>query len=363
MRVVVVGGGYGGIAVARALDDIASAPYPEVTLVEPRETFVHNVAALRCLVDPGWADRVFLPYDRLLRRGRIVHDRAVNVTANDVTTSSGERIAADYIVLATGSSYPFPAKFATTDVWSTIATIRIAHDDLAAAANVLLVGAGPVGLELAGEIKAAWPDKAVAVVDPAQDILGGAFSAEFRAELRRQLDILGVELILGTTLRDEPPSAPGEAKTFIVRTASEREITADIWFRCYGVTPVSGYLAADLASARRADGALHVTPQLRLSGQGTVFAVGDLTAIPEPKTAKAAGLHAAVVATNIRALMRGVGELTTYRPGPPGLSLPLGPAGGASYSSERGMLDATTTAQLKGADLKVDTYRELLRLS
>jgi NADH dehydrogenase FAD-containing subunit len=362
MRVVVVGGGYGGIAVARALDDVADAPHPEVTLVEPRDAFVHNVAALRCLVDPAWTDRVFLPYDRLLARGRIVRDHAVAVTATAVTTSSGDRIAADYIVLATGSAYPFPAKFAPADSRSTVATIHTAHENLAAAASVLLVGAGPVGLELAGEIKAAWPDKAVALVDPAAEILGGGFTTEFRTELRRQLDALGVELILGTTLREEPPTEPGDAKTFVVRTVSGREITADIWYRCYGVTPISGYLAPELANARRPDGALEVTPQLRLPGQDTVFAIGDLTAIAEPKMAKAAGLHAAVVAANIQALMRGDRELATYRPGPPGLSLPLGPAGGASYSAEMGMLDAATTARLKGVDLKVDTYRELLRL-
>lgn len=109
-------------------------------------------------------------------------------------------------------------------------------------------------------------------------------------------------------------------------------------------------------------GALEVTPHLRLCGQDTVFAIGDVTAIAEPKTAKAAGLHAAVVAANVQALARGGRQLSTYSPGPPGLSLPLGPAGGASYSSRTGLLDAAATARLKGADLKVDTYRDLLRL-
>jgi 2-polyprenyl-6-methoxyphenol hydroxylase-like FAD-dependent oxidoreductase len=45
--VAVIGGGYGGFAVAKGLDEFA-----DVTLVEPRDAFVHNVAALRALV-PG----------------------------------------------------------------------------------------------------------------------------------------------------------------------------------------------------------------------------------------------------------------------------------------------------------------------
>jgi flavin-dependent dehydrogenase len=68
--VVVVGGGYGGVAVAKALDETAS-----VVLVEPKDAFIHNVAALRALVDPSWLSRIFLPYDGLLTNGRIVRDR------------------------------------------------------------------------------------------------------------------------------------------------------------------------------------------------------------------------------------------------------------------------------------------------
>ncbi|MEA2208066.1 MAG: apoptosis-inducing factor 2, partial [Solirubrobacteraceae bacterium] len=45
--VVVLGGGYGGIRAAKALDDVA-----DVTLIDPTEAFVHNIAAWRALVDP-----------------------------------------------------------------------------------------------------------------------------------------------------------------------------------------------------------------------------------------------------------------------------------------------------------------------
>jgi hypothetical protein len=43
--VVIIGGGYAGISVVGALDEDA-----DVTLVERRDAFVHNVAALRALV-------------------------------------------------------------------------------------------------------------------------------------------------------------------------------------------------------------------------------------------------------------------------------------------------------------------------
>jgi NADH dehydrogenase FAD-containing subunit len=354
--VVVVGGGYGGVTAARALDDVA-----DVVLIEPRDTFVHNVAALRGLVDPRWTDRLFLPYHRLLARGTVRRDRAVRVDGHGVTLGSGDRLEPDYLVLATGSAYPFPAKFGTDDSAAATARILATHEMLANSASVLLLGAGAVGLELAGEIKAVWPDKRVTIVDPAPDILSGAYSGEFRAEVRRQLENLGAGLVLGTSLRDEPPADPGEAKTFTATTRSGAKITADIWFRCFGVDPVSGYLSGEPASARRNDGHVEVTRDLRLPGQERVFAIGDLTGLPEAKTAKAAGEHAQAVATTIRNLIEG-GEPVGYEPGEPAIALPLGPSGGATYTAELGVLGAEQTALVKGADLRVDSALELLGL-
>ena len=107
---MVLGGGYGGFKAARALDDVA-----DVTLVDPSDAFMHNVAAWRALVEPEWLDRIFMPYDRLLTHGRFLRDRAVAVDGRQVTLASGRRLEPDYLILATGSSYPFPAKIDEPD--------------------------------------------------------------------------------------------------------------------------------------------------------------------------------------------------------------------------------------------------------
>src|ERR1700722_8736581 len=150
--VVVVGGGYGGTAVAKALDETS-----EVVLVEPKDAFMHNIAALRALVDPSWLPKIFLPYAGLLSQGRVVRDRATVVDPHQVVTASGEEIFADYIVLASGSRYPFPAKTDMVDTLRAQEQVRRTHMALTQAERVLLVGAGPVGIELAGEIRHVWP--------------------------------------------------------------------------------------------------------------------------------------------------------------------------------------------------------------
>ena len=112
------------------------------------------------------------------------------------------------------------------------------------------------------------------------------------------------------------------AQTFTATTQNGTAIAADIWFRCYGVEPVTDYLAADLQAARQADGHLRVTDQLSLPDHPTVFAIGDITAIPEAKKAQAAAAHAQVVATNISSLIRGERDQASYQPHPPSISIP-----------------------------------------
>ena len=327
--VVVVGGGYGGTAVAKALDETA-----QVVLIEPRDAFMHNIAALRALADPSWLPRIFLPYEGLLRHGRVVRDRAVLAEPHRVVTASGQEIAADYLVLATGSSYPFPAKTDLAESGHARDQIRRTHRALAAADRVLLVGAGPVGIELAGEIRHVWPDKPVVLLEAAGDVLGGPFRPELKAELRRQLAEFRVELLLGSPLREMPPTGPGELGTFTVTTEAGAQVTADIWFRCFGVVPSSDYLRGTLAAARRPDGFIEVSPSLQVAGQTTVFAVGDVSTA-DAKMAGFAGRQAALVAENITALAQGKPDLAPYESMGVAIAVPIGPTGGAASSPAR----------------------------
>ena len=65
-RVAVIGGGYGGVTVAKGLDPIA-----DVVLIEQKDQFVHHAAALRAAVDTVWEHAIFMPYTNLLHRGEV----------------------------------------------------------------------------------------------------------------------------------------------------------------------------------------------------------------------------------------------------------------------------------------------------
>jgi NADH dehydrogenase FAD-containing subunit len=351
--VVVVGGGYGGINAAKALDDVA-----DVTLVDPTEAFVHNVAAWRALVDPEWLQRIFFPYEHLLAHGRFLRDRAVAVDGRRVTLASGEVLEPDYLVLATGSAYPFPAKTEEPDIASARARHRAAHQALLAADRALIVGAGPAGLELAGEIKSFFPDKHVTVADVSEDILIGPYDQALRDELRRQLDALGVELRLGTAITELPSVPPATLAPIALATANGGQLVADIWFRAFGVRAHSEYLEGGTLQDRRDErGYVRVDEHLRVVGETQTFALGDL-ADADRDMAGIAGAQAAVVAANIRALITGTAELTSYQTFPPMIAIPLGPEGGAGFIGD-GVADAATIADLKGRHMGTDRYAAL----
>lgn len=359
--VAVIGGGYGGAAVAKALESEA-----DVVLIDPRDAFVNAAASLRALTRPDWAGNMFFPFETLLTQGKVIRDRAVSVDPGGVALASGEHVAADYVVLATGSSYAYPAKPGSDSISGALDDLRRTHEELLRAAKVLILGAGPVGLELAGEIKEVWPDKHVIIADPAEELLPG-FEPEMVEELRAQLDALGIEVRLGTGLAASPGTEAGRVGAFTVTTTGGDEITADIWFRAYGKSTNSAYLADGRLTARTPQGQVPVTEFLNVKGYDHVYAVGDITDVAEAKMAGYAMQHAEVVAQNITAQLNGEQPTATYRPLPfPMILLPLGPNGGVGQLPTPDgpfVAPVAMVSEYKGADLFTGRFVEQFGLT
>ncbi len=140
-------------------------------------------------------------------------------------------------------------------------------------------------------------------------------------------------------------------------------MTADIWFRCYGVVPNSDYLGDALASARRSDGYIEVGPTLQVTGQTTVFAVGDISTA-DSKMAAFARRQADTVADNINSLTQGRSDLAHYESGGVGIAVPIGATGGAGqFPGQDEIVGRETISEVKGRDLMVDRFGELFGLA
>jgi NADH dehydrogenase FAD-containing subunit len=339
-QVVVIGGGYAGIAAAQALDTAA-----DVTLIDRKPVFFHRIAALRAAVDPAWTDRPFLSYERLLRHGRSIRGTVVGIDPDrrQVRFDTGELIPFDAAIIATGSEAAQPAQFTGTTVGSAAASLQEHQRRIGDAGSVVVVGGGPVGIELAGEIRAVHPYKSLTLVQAADALLPGNTPKLGR----RAHDLLTRK---GVTVR-----------------LGHRFDTADhvdalvLW--AVGNKPNTGWFGQTHADKLTDRGLIHVDRCLRVDGWDSVFAIGDATDANPKKLVVPAVSQAKVVARNVRALLAGRAPDTDYRPSRGEmLVVPVGPDDGVSVLAGL-QVGGSVTRKLKSADLFVARYRKTLNLS
>lgn len=152
------------------------------------------------------------------------------------------------------------------------------HDKIKSANSILIVGGGPTGVELAGEIAVDFPDKKVKLVHRGDRLL------EFIGENagKKALNWLiskKVEVILGQSVNLDD-SSDGTYKT-----SGGETITADCHFNCTGKSVASSWLQKTiLGRSLDSCGRLMVDANLRVKGFENIFGIGDITDIPVSKS-------------------------------------------------------------------------------
>lgn len=350
----IVGGGALGANLASALDRIF-----EITLIEPSSHFVHAPAMIRAVVEPDILDAALIPYDNLLKRGQWVRRRAVKVAQNGIELDDGQTQSSDFAVIATGSHYAAPFK-SSNDPEELREEVGLAHAALSPAHTIAIVGAGAVGVELAGEIATAFPEKRVTLITD-QETLFPEFPEKFAALVTKDLEALGVRVELGqavVNLADVSRPSFGS-----VALQDGRTIDADLIFPAIGSRPQSDLLQSIGGMQLNEEGRATVDPWLRVAGCSyPVFAAGDAAATGDGMTVVAAQRQSEWLAKTLKKLAKGssIENLPAYKPWPRSpIVLPLGPERGASFLPPL-TLGSWVTSKLKGQNLFLPKYNKLL---
>ncbi|KAK6247438.1 hypothetical protein QUC31_019003 [Theobroma cacao] len=302
-RVVIVGGGIAGSFLAKSIQFNA-----DVTLIDPKEYLEITWANLRNMVEPSFAERSVINHRDYLTNGRIVTSAAINVTETEVLTAEGRLIAYDYLVIATGHKDPVPkTKKERLDRY------QAENQKIQSAHSILIIGGGPTGVELAGEIATDFPEKKVTLVHKGQRLLEfiGLKAAD---KSLRWLRSRKVEVKLEQAV-DLNSTSDGSQE---YQTSTGESIKADCHFLCAGKPLASAWLNETILKTKLdKSGRLMVDEYLRVKGHSNIFAIGDITDIPELKQGYLAHKHALVVAKNLKLLMAGGKEskMSTYEPG------------------------------------------------
>eukprot|EP01114_Cavostelium_apophysatum_P014712 TRINITY_DN387_c0_g3_i1.p1 TRINITY_DN387_c0_g3~~TRINITY_DN387_c0_g3_i1.p1 ORF type:complete len:381 (-),score=72.83 TRINITY_DN387_c0_g3_i1:72-1214(-) len=324
--VVILGGGVVGICAAKDLD---GHPNIRVTLVERNPQFYHILCSPRAIVDNKFAQTsAFFSYKNLLKRGKIIHAAVKEVTPSEVIfEGETENLRFDYLILATGSSWTSP--FQVNGMMSPELLLEISNE-IKQAEKVLIVGAGPVGVEVAGEIAHFCPGKRVVLVSTGNWLGSKTIQGKFQTSLRNQLEAMGVEIIFG-----ERVVIPGDVQTDAVpkvqkrtyMTENGREIEADLLLLCTGGKPNTKICLPHFADKMDAQGRLRVDQFLRIEGYENIFAAGDINDVSELKQALTGRSQERNVTANIKKMINGK-PMAPYKMYSPVVILTLGPKGG-----------------------------------
>jgi NADH dehydrogenase len=331
-RVVVVGGGFGGLFATKLL---AHEPV-DVVLVDRRnhhlfQPLLYQVAT--GMLSPG---QIAPALRHVVRRYRNVEVELAEVTGFDLErrvvhaeTAANLRtleLPYDSLIVAAGAQQSYfghdelsryaPGMKTIDDalelrrrIFGAFEMAEIADDadDQRHWLTFVVVGAGPTGVELAGQIRELAVrclkgefrtfDPAsvrVVVVDGGHEPLA-SFGNQLSGAATRELDVIGVELMMGG--RVVGVDIDGVDVQGADGTRARVQAATTIWAAGVQASPLAAKLAEASGAGLDRAGRLQVLPDLTLPGRPEVFAIGDMVSVGGlPGVAEVAmqgGLHAA----------------------------------------------------------------------
>jgi NADH dehydrogenase len=302
--VFIVGGGFAGLAAAKAL---AGAP-ADVTLVDRRNHHVFQPLLYQVATASLSPADISAPIRTVLRGQANCEIALAEVTAVDAANRllivEEHEVPYDYLILAAGATHAYFGH----DEWATIApglkSIEDAtrlrrrillsfesaeyegNDDARRAALTFgIVGGGPTGVELAGAIKEVagqtLPEDykhidtrtTRVILFEAGDRLLPSFPPKLSARARRDLEHMGVEVRTGSAVTDVTREGIYIGPEFT-------PLRNVFWAAGVRASP----LGATLNVALDRTGRVIVGPDLTIPGHPEVFVVGDMAAAKSSKT-------------------------------------------------------------------------------
>jgi NADH dehydrogenase FAD-containing subunit len=312
-RVVVAGLGDVGILAA-----IRLAPRADVVGISVKPALVSGQElGVRLARPDDWARDYCIPFDKFRRLDRV---RTVQATLTGLDLAArtvsgrgedGSTIAEQYdaLIISTGVTNGFWRRPTLQSAAQISADLRAAHDRLAGADSVIVVGGGAAAVSSAVNLATTWPDKRIDLYFPGERALAG-YHPRTWSRMQGRLTDLRVGLHPGHRAVVSNGSAGEEISSEPVQwSTGQPSASAEAVLWAIGrVQPNTGWLPPELLDY---DGFVRVTPELKVPGHKGVYAVGDVAA-SDPLRSSARNRGDALVSHNIRAEFAGK-KMRTYR--------------------------------------------------
>ncbi len=362
-RIMILGGGFGGLYTARYLERRLPRDQHEIVLVSTENYMLYTPLLPEAAGGALEPRHVVVPLRTALSRTRVVigEVRDVNPTGRAIeleTQDGGHRtLSYDHLVFALGSSTRMPStvpglrdraiSFKTLAEAIYLRNRVLQHLELADAAaddearrallSFVFVGGGYAGVEAGAELHAMarealrfYPSLDAGrlrfvVIEAGPGIMRD-LGEEFAKRVERRLVGKGIEIRVATTLREVHDDAVALSDGDILPTRTV------VWTAGVAAHP----LAARLGAVCDERGRVLCESDLRVRGLSGVWALGDSAAVPDaksgglpaPPTAQHALRQARVLARNLAAALVG-GPTVSFAYGNLGMLAGLGKRDGA----------------------------------
>jgi NADH:ubiquinone reductase (H+-translocating) len=316
-RVVIVGGGFGGLQAARGL----RRARVEVTLVDRRNFHLFQPLLYQVATGALSPGEIASPLRGILKRQRNAHVVLGEVTSFDlerrqvaVDLANHETATLGYetLVVAAGASHAYfgheewqehaPGLKTVEDavkirqrILTAFEAAEVEHDPDRRRAwlTFVVVGGGPTGVELAGQIgeiardtlpsnfRASDPRGARIVLVEANARLLTTFSKTLSTKAARGLERLGVTPALGrTVVALDATSVTLQAADGATSRIPTRTV---IWAAGVQASPLAAGLAGATGAELDRAGRVSVGPNLTLKGHPEVIVIGDMARVHDAK--------------------------------------------------------------------------------
>lgn len=303
-RVVIVGGGFGGLNAARALKRAAV----QVVLIDRRNFHLFQPLLYQVATGGLSPANIAAPLRWILKRQKNCEVMLAEVVGFDLQTrrvlTGGHDVPYDMLIVSAGSRHSYfnhpewgelaPGLKTIEDateirgrVFSAFEHAEQEHDPAQRRAwlNFCIVGGGPTGVELAGALAEIArhslsqdfrhinpADAHITLVEAGARVLGG-YSEDLSAKAQAALNELGVTVRTSSLVTDVTP-ADVELKS---ATGTERwPARTVLWAAGVQASPLAMALADASGCPRDRAGRLTVQPDLSLPGYSDVFVLGDM---------------------------------------------------------------------------------------
>ncbi len=314
-RVVVVGGGFGGLQAVRGL---RGAPV-DITLVDRRNFHLFQPLLYQVATGALSPAEIATPLRSILKRQKnaraLMGDvHGIDLERREVSLDAlagdeqGVVLPYDTLIVAGGSKYayfghdewrPFAVEIKSLEsaidarrrIFTAFEAAELEPDPATREAwlTFVVVGGGPTGIETVGQIAelardtlrrdfhAVDPGRARVLLVEANDRLLATFPPRLSAKAQRTLERLGVSVLLGTSVTD---IAEGSVETRRSDGTTERIPTRTvIWAAGVVASGLAGTLAEASGSEVDRTGRILVEPDLTVAGHPEVIALGDMVGV------------------------------------------------------------------------------------